>query len=58
MNRCCTDDDGIKYGWGRVLDYIGIPWRDPEHWWLNESGKQLVGQMSIFDYDEPTVNDI
>lgn len=58
MNRCCIDDDGIKYGWGRVLDYIGIPWRDPEHWWLNESGKQLAGQMSIFDYDEPTANNI
>ena len=49
MNKCCTDDTGEKYGWGRVLDYIGIPWRDPEHWWLDTEGKQIDGQMSIFD---------
>ena len=47
MNRCCKDDDGIEYGWGRVLDYIGIPWKDPEHWWLNS---EIEGQMNIFDY--------
>lgn len=49
MNSCCTDEDGQKYGWGRVLDYIGIPWRDPAHWWLNMDGKMNVNQMSIFD---------
>ncbi len=26
MNRCCTDENGITYGWGLVLDYIGIHW--------------------------------
>lgn len=26
MNRCCTDENGEKYGWGRVLDYIGKGW--------------------------------
>lgn len=50
MNRCCTDDEGEKYGWGRVLDYIGIPWRDPEHWWLDADGKQVQDQMNIFDF--------
>ena len=50
MNKCCTDDDGKQYGWGRVLDYIGIPWRDPEHWWLNEKGNQIIGQTTIFDF--------
>lgn len=50
MNACCTDEDGQKYGWGRVLDYIGIPWRDPEHWYLDAEGKQLEGQMNIFDF--------
>lgn len=50
MNRCCVDDEGQPYGWGRVLDYIGIPWRDPEHWYLNTSGQQLSGQTNIFDY--------
>lgn len=29
MYRCCTDKTtGEKYGWGRILDYIGVPWED------------------------------
>ena len=28
MYRCCIDNNGKAYGWGRVLDYIGIPWED------------------------------
>lgn len=28
MNRCCTDENGNPFGWGRVLDYIGVGWRD------------------------------
>ena len=29
MNRCCVDDAGNQFGWGTVLDYLEIPWRDP-----------------------------
>lgn len=28
MNKCCTDENGNKYGWGKVLDYIGVGWKD------------------------------
>lgn len=29
MYRCCTDKEtGEKYGWGRVLNYIGVEWED------------------------------
>lgn len=29
MHRCCTDPKtGEKYGWGRVLNYIGVEWED------------------------------
>lgn len=28
MYRCCTDENGEKCGWGRVLDWIGIEWED------------------------------
>lgn len=49
MNRCCRYEDGTPYGWGDVLDYIGIPWRDPKHWYLSES---IAGQTSIFDFIE------
>ena len=30
MYKCCTDKEtGEKYGWGRVLDYIGVEWEQP-----------------------------
>lgn len=29
MYRCCTGPEtGEKFGWGRVLDYIGVAWED------------------------------
>lgn len=28
MNRCCVDEKGQPFGWGIVLDYIEVPWRD------------------------------
>lgn len=42
MYRCCTDPvTGEKFGWGRVLDYIGVGWED----WP-------AVQMTIFDFPE------
>ena len=41
MYRCVTDESGT-YGWGRVLDYLGIEWE-------NEPG-QIRGQMTIEDF--------
>lgn len=39
MYRCCTDPEtGEKYGWGRVLDYIGIEWEDE---YIDWSKRQL-----------------
>lgn len=40
MYRCVTDETGT-YGWGRVLDYIGVGWE-------NEPDTDLVGQYSLF----------
>ena len=34
MNKCCIDKDGNKYGWGLVLDYIGVEWR--------QQGRQMI----------------
>ena len=28
MTQLCRDEDGTEYGWGRGLDYIGVPWED------------------------------
>jgi len=40
MYSCCTDKiSGEKYGWGKVLDYIGVDWEDD--WNRNE-------QMTLF----------
>ena len=30
MYKCCVDKEtGKEYGWGRVLDYIGVEWEQP-----------------------------
>ena len=48
MYRCCTDlETGEKFGWGRVLDYIGVGWKDTPG-----EEEQLPGQMSVFDMPE------
>lgn len=52
MYRCCTDQKtGEKYGWSRVLDYIGVAW---EGEWRPEPEEkdQIPGQMKIADYPE------
>lgn len=47
MYKCCTDSEtGEKYGWGRVLDYIGVGWED-----VPDNG-EIPGQMSIEDFPE------
>lgn len=38
MNHVCKDEDGNDFGWGKVLDYIGVGWRQP-----------YEKQMTIFD---------
>lgn len=49
MLKCCKHEDGTPYGWGEVLDYIGVPWEDPKHWYLKS---EIKGQTSIFDFIE------
>lgn len=41
MKNCCTDENGNRFGWGKVLDYIGIEW---------ENRPQT--QMTMFEYYE------
>lgn len=46
MYRCVTDPDtGEKFGWGRVLDYIGVEWETPYD-------TDCIGQISIFEEAE------
>lgn len=45
MYKCCIDEQtGEKYGWGRVLDYIGVGWEDLP------LGREIPGQMKIDDF--------
>ena len=42
MRNCVTDTiTGEKYGWGRVLNYLGIGWED------DPSGN-LTGQIDLW----------
>ena len=49
MNKVCTDENGEKYGWGRVLDYIGVGWE-------NDPFTDCVGQYSFDDFDMETIH--
>lgn len=50
MYQCCTDENGEKYGWGRVLDYIGIGWEDDPYQANKKKDKELIlqGQINMF----------
>ena len=45
MYRCCKDENGEPYGWGRVLDWIGVGWE-------NKWDTDMVGQYSFFDEED------
>lgn len=46
MYRCVTDPQtGEQYGWGKVLDYIGVGWE-------NKPDTDCVGQFSFDDYGD------
>ena len=46
MYKCCTDENtGEKYGWGRVLNYIGIEWENMPQ---DSANKSIKGQISMF----------
>lgn len=42
MTHLVQDGNGEWYGWGRVLDYIGVGWQD-------EPGDVLPGQINFFE---------
>lgn len=49
MKRVVQDEDGEWYGWGRVLDYIGVEWE-------NRPGI-LSGQMEIAEFLDKPINE-
>lgn len=48
MNHVCQDADGNWYGWGHVLDYIGVKWRNPQQYIDGKRASEAVVQISLF----------
>lgn len=51
MNRVVQDEYGEWYGWGKVLDYIGVGWKKP---WIHIEAKRQSEkyiQTSLFEPD-------
>ena len=51
MYDVCTDNNGNRFGWGKVLDYIGVEWESD---WRET--KQIEGQMHFKDILEGAEN--
>lgn len=49
MNKVAQDADGNWYGWGKVLDYIGVKWRHPELYIIQKRNDEAVVQLSMED---------
>lgn len=49
MNKVVQDADGNWYGWGKVLDYIGVKWRHPELYIIQKRNDEAVVQLSMED---------
>lgn len=48
MNRVVQREDASWYGWGHVLDYIGVQWRNPEPYIRAKREAEAIEQMSLF----------
>lgn len=49
MNRCCVDEEGKPYGWGKVLDYLGIGWKDVPEEYAQMQIEQMKNQENTAD---------
>ena len=48
MMHMYQDENGDWYGWDRILDYIGVPWRKPWLYIEEKRASEAVVQMSLF----------
>lgn len=49
MHRVCQNQNGNWYGWGKVLDYIGVKWKHPELYVEAKRQAEAVEQMTMED---------
>ena len=52
MNHAVTDANGQWYGWGKVLDYVGVEWRNPEIYVGMKRDSERYEQESFFGSSE------
>lgn len=45
MKNVDTLPDGTPYGWGHVLDYIGVKWRDPQDQFIEEPEQLTIDDL-------------
>lgn len=48
MNHVCQRPDGSWYGWGAVLDYVGVKWKNPQVYIEAKRAAETLEQMSLF----------
>lgn len=49
MNHVCQDETGQWYGWGKVLDYIGVQWRKP---WIHVDAKRAAEAIEQMTWED------
>ncbi len=47
MYHVCQRPDGTWFGWGDVLDYIGVKWRDPERYIQAKRESENMDQQTM-----------
>lgn len=47
MNHVVMREDGTWYGWGHVLDYIGVKWRNPAIYIKAKRDSEMVEQLTM-----------
>lgn len=47
MTHVVQQEDGAWYGWGHVLDYIGVKWQNPEVYIKAKRDAEMMEQMTM-----------
>lgn len=47
MNHVCQKENGEWYGWGHVLDYVGVEWRDPQKYIEAKRAAESASEESV-----------
>lgn len=51
MNHVVQLEDGTSYGWGHILDYIGVKWKNPAIYIQAKRDAEAVEQLTMADFE-------